>query len=357
MRRETLGSRWVATLAVLVGLALAGPVAAAPAGTVTFAIPSEPPTVDPAIEVAGPGYRVLFQLYEGLLEYRGTTTELAPALAQSWRVAPDGTSIELKLRPNVKFHDGSTLDAETVKASIDRTKAVNRGGAFFLHDAQGGPGRRPDDRPPGGHAAVGLAALRAPQGVHHREGAPGRRGSGRGVLRDGRQRDRPVSPDPVGEGPADRPRPLRGLLAGVVGQPCRPGHPARGPGGRHPAAPARARRRAPGGPRLHRHHAGPEGAGGEAGREDGGHSGLPGDRHLDEHAEGPAQGRPPPQGPPGRLRLRGHGAGVQGIRRDPEQPDSQGLHGGIRAEPAAVQARHRPGEAAPRRGRATRASR
>ena len=132
MRRETLGSRWVATLAVLVGLALAGPVAAAPAGTVTFAIPSEPPTVDPAIEVAGPGYRVLFQLYEGLLEYRGTTAELAPALAQSWRVAPDGTSIELKLRPNVKFHDGSTLDAETVKASIDRTKAVNRGGAFFL---------------------------------------------------------------------------------------------------------------------------------------------------------------------------------------------------------------------------------
>ena len=27
----------------------------------------------------------------------------------------------------------------------------------------------------------------------------------------------------------------------LVGQPCRPGHPARRPGGRHPAAPARAR--------------------------------------------------------------------------------------------------------------------
>src|SRR5262249_60067904 len=64
--------------------------------------------------------------------YRGNTTELAPALASSWKVAPDGASIELKLRANVKFHDGSTLDAETVKASIERTKAVNRGGAFFL---------------------------------------------------------------------------------------------------------------------------------------------------------------------------------------------------------------------------------
>jgi peptide/nickel transport system substrate-binding protein len=113
-------------------LGLAGPAAADVAGTVTFAIPSEPQTVDPAIEVAGPGYRVLLQVYEGLLEYRGNTTELAPALAQSWTVAPDGSAIELKLRPNVKFHDGSLLDAETVKLSIERTKAMNRGGAFFL---------------------------------------------------------------------------------------------------------------------------------------------------------------------------------------------------------------------------------
>src|SRR5262245_58595176 len=118
---------------VLVALLLPGrPVPAAPTGTITFAIPADPPTVDPAIEVSGPGYRVFVQLYEGLLEYRGNTTELAPALAQSWTVAPDGASIELKLRPGVKFHDGSVLDAETVKASIDRTKAVNRGGAFFL---------------------------------------------------------------------------------------------------------------------------------------------------------------------------------------------------------------------------------
>ncbi|HSE95762.1 MAG TPA: ABC transporter substrate-binding protein [Methylomirabilota bacterium] len=116
----------------LVALALTGPAGADVAGTVTFAIPSEPQTVDPAIEVAGPGYRVLLQVYEGLLEYRGNTTELAPALAQSWTVAPDGSAIELKLRPNVKFHDGSLLDAETVKLSIERTKAVNRGGAFFL---------------------------------------------------------------------------------------------------------------------------------------------------------------------------------------------------------------------------------
>jgi peptide/nickel transport system substrate-binding protein len=101
-------------------------------GTLTFAIPSDPPTLDPAIEVGGPGYRYLVQTYEGLLEYKGDTAELAPALAESWSVASDGLSITLKVRPNVKFHDGSVLDAETVKASIDRTVTMNRGGAFFL---------------------------------------------------------------------------------------------------------------------------------------------------------------------------------------------------------------------------------
>jgi peptide/nickel transport system substrate-binding protein len=106
--------------------------AAAPTGAITFAIPAEPQTLDPAIEVAGPGYRVMKQAYEGLLAYKDTTTELAPALAESWRVAADGASIDLKLRSGVKFHDGSTLDAQTAKASIERTKAMNRGGAFFL---------------------------------------------------------------------------------------------------------------------------------------------------------------------------------------------------------------------------------
>jgi peptide/nickel transport system substrate-binding protein len=112
--------------------AATAPAAAATGNAVTFAIPAEPLTFDPALEVAGPGYRVVKQSYEGLLAYKGTTTELAPALAASWTVAPDGLSIDFKLRPNVKFHDGSMLDAETIKASIDRTKAVNKGGAFFL---------------------------------------------------------------------------------------------------------------------------------------------------------------------------------------------------------------------------------
>src|SRR5262249_45744943 len=137
-----------------VGAAITSPTAAAPAsasaiaspaaaaapsggpsnvgGTITFAVSSDPDSIDPAIGVAGSHYRVFLQVYEGLLSYKGQTAELGPALAESWTVAPDGTAIELKLRRNVKFHSGALLDADTVKQSIDRIKAVNRGGAFFL---------------------------------------------------------------------------------------------------------------------------------------------------------------------------------------------------------------------------------
>ncbi len=331
MRRETLGSRLVATLALLVGLALAGPVAAAPAGTVTFAIPSEPPTVDPAIEVAGPGYRVLFQLYEGLLEYRGNTTELAPALAQSWRVAPDGTSIELKLRPNVKFHDGSALDAETVKASIDRTKAVNRGGAFFLQTLKEVQVVDP--------MTVRLVATQPSVSLLY--GLPKVFITGKAHLADADRGAAFFATGGNGTGPYR-------LTRWEKGQQIVLDHFAdywRGWSGNHAAQVIQRVVPAAGTQQLLLERGDahlvvlasigitqdPKELAAKPGREDGGHPGLPGDRHLDEHPEGPAQGRPPPQGAPGRLRLRGHGAGLQGVRRDPEQPDPQGLHGRVRA--------------------------
>jgi peptide/nickel transport system substrate-binding protein len=102
-------------------------------GTITFAVTSDPAGLDPGVNIGqGPAMRAMVSMYEGLLRYEGTTTKLSPALAESWKVAPDGASIELRLRSGVKFHDGTTLDADTVKQSIDRTKAMNRAGAFYL---------------------------------------------------------------------------------------------------------------------------------------------------------------------------------------------------------------------------------
>src|SRR6184192_2019639 len=51
---------------------------------------------------------------------------LIPGLALSWR-AVDATTWEFKLRPGVRFHDGSELTAEDVVFSIERTLKVPNG--------------------------------------------------------------------------------------------------------------------------------------------------------------------------------------------------------------------------------------
>src|SRR5262249_52984945 len=45
---------------------------------------------------------------------------VVPQLALSHETAPDGKTVTIKLRPNVKFHDGEPLDAEAAKFSLER---------------------------------------------------------------------------------------------------------------------------------------------------------------------------------------------------------------------------------------------
>jgi peptide/nickel transport system substrate-binding protein len=91
-----------------------------------------PSTLDPAVGVAGPHYRVFVNTYEGLVGYERGTTKIVPALAESWSASSDLTAYTFKLRPNVKFHDGTTLDAEAVKLSFDRVKKLGTGPVSFL---------------------------------------------------------------------------------------------------------------------------------------------------------------------------------------------------------------------------------
>ena len=91
-----------------------------------------PSTFDPAIGVAGTHYRFFVNIFEGLFDYERGTANLIPALALSWSVSPDLTVYTFKLRPNVKFHDGSTMDADAVKLSFDRVKKLGQGPAVYL---------------------------------------------------------------------------------------------------------------------------------------------------------------------------------------------------------------------------------
>lgn len=58
-------------------------------------------------------------VYESLVTYdRGG--KIQPALAESWKVAPDGKSITFQLRQGVQFSDGTPFNAAAAKANFDQ---------------------------------------------------------------------------------------------------------------------------------------------------------------------------------------------------------------------------------------------
>ena len=60
------------------------------------------------------------QIYDRLVEFKPGTTDPQPGLATSWSVSADGKVWTFKLRPGVKFHDGTNFDAEAVKFNVER---------------------------------------------------------------------------------------------------------------------------------------------------------------------------------------------------------------------------------------------
>jgi len=102
--------------------------------TLTIASPGSPPSLDPA---GGDNqYSDYYNLaYDPLIVMAADGT-FEPGLALSWRYGPRNESFELRLRPGVKFSDGTRLDATAVKK-------------WILHAL----------KVPGGHAPSYLGAL------------------------------------------------------------------------------------------------------------------------------------------------------------------------------------------------------
>ncbi len=110
----------VLVVALLVGLAAVYGGWAAPAPT-TFriAIGIDPDTLDPAQTTTTTAANVLDYVVETLttMDPEGRTQ---PLLAESWTVSPDGRTVTFRLRRNVRFHDGTLLNAQAVKWNLDR---------------------------------------------------------------------------------------------------------------------------------------------------------------------------------------------------------------------------------------------
>lgn len=81
---------------------------------------AEPQSLDPAAVTAVNDFRILMNVYDGLVRYHDGGLDVEPALATSWEVSDDGTEYTFHLRDGVRFHDGSEFDAEAVKFNLDR---------------------------------------------------------------------------------------------------------------------------------------------------------------------------------------------------------------------------------------------
>lgn len=75
-------------------------------------------TLDPHVGTLGDEIFAYAGLFEGSLTYNGSA-ELVPGLAERFEY-PDNTTIVMRYRPNVVFHDGESFSAQTVKANLDR---------------------------------------------------------------------------------------------------------------------------------------------------------------------------------------------------------------------------------------------
>lgn len=64
-------------------------------------------------------------VYDALVKY-DKDKGIKAGLADKWSVDKSGKVYEFHLKDNVKFSDGSKLDAKAVKFSIERAKAMNK---------------------------------------------------------------------------------------------------------------------------------------------------------------------------------------------------------------------------------------
>ncbi|HEY8547852.1 MAG TPA: ABC transporter substrate-binding protein [Acidimicrobiales bacterium] len=88
-------------------------------GTIEVGLESETNSYLPsAFQGSQAGYNVAYAIYDPLVT-RDANGDIQPYLAESIQPNEDFTEWTLKLRPDVKFHDGTPLNAEALKRNMD----------------------------------------------------------------------------------------------------------------------------------------------------------------------------------------------------------------------------------------------
>nr|WP_245259006.1 ABC transporter substrate-binding protein [Salinarimonas rosea] len=102
------------------GLSAAG---ASAQTTVRIGLAEDPDVLDPSLGRTYVGRIVFASLCDKLFDI-DANLDIVPQLAVSHETSDDGLSLTIRLREGVTFHDGTPMDAEAVKYSLDRHRTM-----------------------------------------------------------------------------------------------------------------------------------------------------------------------------------------------------------------------------------------
>jgi peptide/nickel transport system substrate-binding protein len=92
--------------------------------TLRIGLAEDPDVLDPTLARTYVG-RIVFASFCDKLFDIDEKLNVVPQLALGYDTAPDGLSVTIKLRPNVKFHDGEPFNAEAAKFSLERHMSMS----------------------------------------------------------------------------------------------------------------------------------------------------------------------------------------------------------------------------------------
>ncbi len=117
---------------------------AADAKPLRIGLAAEPTSMDPHFQTLTPNLALHSHIYEPLVA-QDARQRLKPALSESWKVLADGVTWEFKLRPNVKWHDGTPFTADDVIFTFERVPNVQGAPAPFTYAIKGKTITKVDD--------------------------------------------------------------------------------------------------------------------------------------------------------------------------------------------------------------------
>ncbi|HEY7577076.1 MAG TPA: ABC transporter substrate-binding protein, partial [Acetobacteraceae bacterium] len=93
------------------------------AATLRIGLNEDPDALDPARGGTFVGRVVFAAVCDKLIDI-DAHNDFVPQLATSWSWSPDNLALTVALRNGVKFHDGEAMDADAVKANLERYRTA-----------------------------------------------------------------------------------------------------------------------------------------------------------------------------------------------------------------------------------------